>query len=109
MVWSESQRGGHRLDTFLADLDIPALISTSCDLNTAHCDLIISAVFVFVERTTDDVFTRFLARVRRCWLRAHFIVVFPERRNTTARDHKRELKATLVLDVMSPTERVPQW
>jgi hypothetical protein len=44
-----------------------------------------------LEDTDDDeVLTRFLAGVRRCWLRAHFVVVFPERRNPTRRDDKCE-------------------
>lgn len=106
-IWSESQRSDHRVDTFLADLDIPRLISTSRDLNMANCELIISAFFVFLEDTDDDeVLTRFLAGVRSCWLRAHFVVVFPERRNPTARDHKCELKATHVSDLSCVIEQV---
>jgi hypothetical protein len=96
MVWSEPQRNGHRIDTFLTDLDFPRLISTSRDLNMANCELSINAFFVFWEDTDDEVLTRFLAGVRRCWLRAHFVLVFPERRNPTARDHKCELKAKVI-------------
>jgi hypothetical protein len=108
MVWSGSQRSEHRVDIFLADLDIPRLISTSRDLNMANCELSISAFFVFLEDTDDDdeVLTRFLAGVRRCWLRAHFIVVFPERWNPTARDHKCELKATPISDLICVIEQV---
>jgi hypothetical protein len=107
MVWSESQRSERRVDTFLADLDIPRLISTSRDLNMVNCELIISAFFVFLEGNNDDeVLTRFLAGVRRCWLRAYFVVVFPERRNPLARDDKCELKAIHVSDLICDIEQV---
>lgn len=73
----------------------------------ANCELNISAFFVFLEDTDDDeVLTRFLAGVRRCWLRAHFVVVFPERRNPATRDHKCELKATHVSDLIYVIEQV---
>jgi hypothetical protein len=85
VVWSVAE---HR-ETFLADLECPRFVVTPSDLNLSllDCELPIDAFFLFLDGTNDGVVADFLAGLPRCWLRAHFVVVFPEQVNPSGSDH----------------------
>jgi hypothetical protein len=56
------------------------------------CEVPIDTFFIFLEDTDDGIREEFLPGLPRCWIRAHFVVVFPERWRLEEDDHRRKCK-----------------
>jgi hypothetical protein len=57
-----------------------------------HCDLPVDTVFIFLENIDDGILAEFLDVLPRCWIRARFVVVFPERLRLSENEHRRKYK-----------------
>jgi len=91
-VLAEAEEPGRRTETFLADLHFPRFVATSRDHNMADCEVPVDTFFIFLEDTDDGILKEFLPGLPRCWIRAHFVVVFPERWRLLENDHRRKYK-----------------
>jgi hypothetical protein len=91
-VLAEAKEPGRRTETFLAGLHFPRFVATSRDHRMADCKVPIDTFFIFLEDTDDGILAQFLPRLPRCWIRARFVVVFPERWRLSGNDHRRKYK-----------------
>lgn len=89
---AEAEEPGRRTETFLTGLHFPRFVATSRDHNIADCEVPIDTFFIFLEDSNDGFLEEFLPRLPRCWIRAHFVVVFPERWHLLENDHIRKYK-----------------
>lgn len=89
-VLAEAEDPGRGTETFLAGLHFPRFVATSRDHNMANCIVPIDTFFIFLEDTDDGILAGFLPRLPRCWIRARFVVVFPERWRLSENDHRRK-------------------
>ena len=89
---AEAEEPGRRTETFLADLHFPRIMATSRDHSMANCEVPIDTFFIFLEDTDDGILAEFLPGLPGCWIRARFVVVFPERWRLSENDHRRKYK-----------------
>lgn len=89
---AEAEETGCRTEMFLAGLHFPRFVVTSLDHNIADCEVTINTFFIFLEDTDDGILEEFLPGLPRCWIRAHFVVVFPERWRLLETDQRRKHK-----------------
>jgi hypothetical protein len=91
-VLAEAEEPGRWAETFLTDLYFPRFVVTSRDHKMADCEVLIDTFFIFLEDINDGILEEFLSGLPRCWIRAHFVVVFPERGHPLENDHIRKYK-----------------
>lgn len=91
-VLSEAEETRLGTQTFLAGLQVPRFVRTSLGLNVTECELLVDTFFIFLGDTADRNPAEFLARLPRCWIRARFVVVFPERWILSENEHKRKCR-----------------